>query len=90
MMTPEEANEIYNYTASLVLDRFGTAAFSNDRSRLDFAVARNLVLNRFEQQDIEAVLSLASEKAIERGEDYVKQTVESATVDQLEVGQSAP
>ncbi len=89
-MTPEEAKEIYNYTASLILDRFGTAAFSNDRSRLDFAVARNLVLNRFEQQDIEAVLSLASEKAIERGEDYVKQTVESATVDQLEVGQSAP
>ncbi len=78
-MSPEEAKDIYNYTAGRIARRFASDPFDNDRSRTDHAVARNLFLNGFDKDEIYSVLSAGSEKALERDDGYITATIEAAT-----------
>jgi hypothetical protein len=77
-MTPQEARKIYAECAETARFRHGASAFENDRSRLDFAVACSLAGSGFDERDAVAVLMYSSDKAAERGEDYVSQTIRNA------------
>ncbi len=78
-MTPDEAKAIYDQTCAELVDRFDWPTPIRDRSRADFAVARNLVMLGFERADVIAVVLYGSVKAGEMNWDralsYVVRTV---------------
>jgi hypothetical protein len=78
-MSAEEAKDIYNHVAAEIVRRFGADAYRDNRSRLDYAVARSLNFQGFDNAEIQAVLREGSEKGIERGELYIEATVVAAT-----------
>ncbi len=81
-MTPDEAKAIYDQTCAELVDRFYWPMPIQDRSRADFAVARNLVMLGFERADVIAVLLHGSAKAggmnQDRASSYVNRTVDRA------------
>ncbi len=81
-MTPVEAKAIYDQTCAELAERFNWPTPTRDRSRADFAVARNLVMLRFERADVIAVLLHGSVKSGEMNRDrassYVNRTVDGA------------
>ena len=81
-MTPDEAKAIYDQTCAELAERFNRPTAIQDRSRADFAVARNLVMLGFERRDVFAVLLHGSLKAGEMNQDrassYVNRTVDRA------------
>jgi hypothetical protein len=80
-MTPNEAIEIYEAELEYQAERnsWTLPIQKGDRSDADYAIAVGLSLrHRYEPDDIAAVLLHGSEKAAERGMDYVIRTVEAA------------
>lgn len=80
-MTPEEGREIYDSTTTDLADRFDwqLPITKGHRSNADFAVARCLILKwNFKPNDVASVLMHGSDKAAERGIDYVIRTVKVA------------
>jgi hypothetical protein len=74
LMSPDEAKMVYDQTAAEVIERFGSAEYANDRSRFDYAIARNLHIKGFNKTILQTVIREGSEKAAERGESYVRAT----------------
>ena len=68
-MMPDEAKAIYDQTCAELAERFNWVTPIRDRSRADFAVARNLVMLGFERADVIAVLLNGSVKAGEMNRD---------------------
>lgn len=80
-MTPEEGQEIYQAEVNRLAPRFGwdLPIQKGMRSDVDFQVARGLSIRwHLYPEDIVAVLMYGSEKAAERGMDYVISTVQKA------------
>ena len=81
-MTPDEAKAIYDQTCAELVGRFNWPTPIRDRSRADFAVARNLVMLGFERRDVITVVLHGSVKAGEMNRDrvssYVNRTVDRA------------
>lgn len=74
----ELAKDVYEQTKQDIFSDFGETPFENDRSRLDFMIAKRLMYHHFEKNDCAYILSVGSQKAQERGLAYVFKTVESA------------
>jgi hypothetical protein len=79
-LSPEEAAALYHDTVQYLFKRFGGAGFMKtdgmpDRSRIDHAVARHLALGGMPGHDCAAVIMACSDKARERGMEYVERTI---------------
>lgn len=78
LMTPEEWTEIFNGTRKELSSK-GWLKDENDRSEVDFAIAKHLFRKYFGQiGDVAAVILYGSEKGRERGEDYAIRTAQRA------------
>jgi hypothetical protein len=83
-LTPDEAREIYNGAVAELSGRFNWTMPIEDRSRVDFAMARHLAkLHGFGPNDIAAVILHGSNKAAERGLEYATITVRRAVAQAL-------
>ncbi len=75
---PEQATDFYNETLS-ELESFSWFSDVNNRSRVDFAISKRLILKYgFYVEDVAAVILHGSEKGRERGEDYAIRTAQRA------------
>jgi len=79
-LTPDEATLVYYDAVDYLIDTFGRQGFTKpggtiDRSRLDYNVVRHLQHLDFTKDECIAVLMAGSDKAQERGVDYVIKTV---------------
>jgi hypothetical protein len=79
----DEAAALYHGTKDWLIGKFGMDAFTKpdgsiDRSGLDDAIVKHLALGGMDHTDIIAVLMAGSDKAKERGIEYVYQTIQSA------------
>lgn len=74
-LTVSEAYDLYQDIQRHLFETFGSAQYENDRSRLDHAVLMNLKNGGASLADCEAVLMAGSDKARERGIDYVNITL---------------
>ncbi|MBF0383268.1 MAG: hypothetical protein HQL69_19770 [Magnetococcales bacterium] len=77
-MTPDDAIGIYEETANTLIKKLGSE-YINDRSRMDYNIARHLFYKQFEFDEVVNVILYGSEKARERGLDYVLMSVSKAT-----------
>jgi hypothetical protein len=80
-MSPNEGKEIYGAEVERQTKTFGSSppTYLEDRSQLDYNVARGLNLKwNYPPEEIIAVLMYGSDKASERGMDYVIRTVKAA------------
>ena len=75
--TKEEARAIYGGAVKVLTVRFGMLP-SDDRSRVDFAVARHLAWLGYDSWAIARILLHASSKAVDRGEAYAIRTAAHA------------
>jgi RepB DNA-primase from phage plasmid len=76
-ITEQEARELWNEAQNELVRRFGPFP-SNDRSAVDYHVARHFALNGIEPEVAAKIIALNSEKAHERGVDYVNATIAGA------------
>ncbi len=79
-MTPDEAVEIYDFESARLAELFDwpLPIQKGRRSESDFHIARGLHHCGFDPFDIAAVLLHGSDKAADRGIDYVRRTVKAA------------
>lgn len=77
-LSPGEAAALYHDVVEHLFKHFGADGFMKadgrpDRSRIDYAVARHLACGGVPEPECAAVIKAGSEKAKERGSDYVEQ-----------------
>lgn len=77
--TADEARAIYRGAVEALTVRFGNVP-ADDRSRIDFAVARHLAWSGFDCRSIAHILLIASAKAAQRGEAYAMTTAMRASL----------
>lgn len=78
--TKEEARAIYGGAVGMLTLRFSNLP-SDDRSRIDFAVARHLTVLGYDRLTVAHVIFHASSKALERGWSYARQTAANGSRD---------
>lgn len=78
-MTQEEANEIYAAELQYQVERTNENLLTEDRSKADYAVTYGLHSSYgYDPDDLAALLMYASDKAAERGLEYIERTVRAA------------
>ncbi len=74
-LSHDEAVTSYCEAEQSIYEQFGIEQFKCDRSRLDYAIAQHLMLRGMPKEDCIAALLAGSDKARERGIEYVEMTV---------------